>query len=259
MQFKRMLILMLGLFVALDLFLYVSWQQGFQNNVDVNAPSSDIIQEMKKQNITLPRVSQKTYEMSYMAAESDTNLSGSARLYGGMLNYNIKDGALNLNFRGDGRGSLESGDSYYRAEIEKWGYQYNHLLSQAKDVHGGQTYAAYSQTALGWPVLAKTGLLEVTYDRTSHQGTVVQHRLSAVERLRESEDTISEQAAIEDLYRYNVLNSGDKLSTGELGYDVADHYDGKDIYQPVWLFLNTNKNGDKSLLKVNAFTGEQVS
>lgn len=51
MQFKRIKILMLVLFVLLDIFLFNWWRAGQTTNEQVADANADIIAEMKKQNI----------------------------------------------------------------------------------------------------------------------------------------------------------------------------------------------------------------
>ena len=67
MQFKRIKILMLVLFVLLDIFLFNWWRAGQTTNEQVADANADIIAEMKKQNIVLPTFSRSVQYNSYIA------------------------------------------------------------------------------------------------------------------------------------------------------------------------------------------------
>ncbi len=51
-----------------------------------------------------------------------------------------------------------------------------------------------------------------------------------VERLRDARATITEEDAIIALYRYNEIDSGDRLSKGYLSYDRTLTVNGYDIF-----------------------------
>jgi regulatory protein YycI of two-component signal transduction system YycFG len=44
-----------------------------------------------------------------------------------------------------------------------------------------------------------------------------------------------------------------------LSYDSALKVNGYDIYTPVWLFVVTHSDGERDTLKINAFTGDNLS
>ncbi|MFH0349955.1 hypothetical protein ACG92U_09475 [Leuconostoc citreum] len=69
MQFKRIKILMLVLFVLLDIFLFNWWRAGQTTNEQVADANADIIAEMKKQNIVLPTFSRSVQYNSYIAVQ----------------------------------------------------------------------------------------------------------------------------------------------------------------------------------------------
>ena len=257
MQFKRITVLMLILFVLLDIFLFNWWQAGRVAPTQVADANANIILEMKKQNIKLPSFSTTIKYKSYLAAQhakkaeitrlpsdlSTTNEGDSETLVG---EFRTTKG---LKTRGGEPTSLSPNVIAYDA-----GYRYNPILT-ANKTNGDKVY---SQVANGLPVMTESGTMVFRYDKNGKPTKVVKRQLINTQKLRDDRPLISEEEAIVALYRYNEIDSGDRLSEGYLYYDKILTVNGYDIYLPVWAF-EAYSGDEKYILKINAFTGDNLS
>ena len=264
MQFKRLKILMIILFISLDTFLFVWWRSNRPDNVQVTDANTSIIAEMKHQNIQLSKFSTKIPYANYLAGKQSNKLIS---LSGKVTGYeaNIKNQKLSVNFNTPqsikNSGSKNETSKYIGGQIDPTalaysaGYQYNKILSYEQ----GAKQGIYSQEIDKLPVVSQQGLFVVNYDKDGKATGFTQTKISNVTELRDERVTLSEEDAIVSLYRFNELNSGDKLSKGMLSYDSALKVNGYDIYTPVWLFVVTHSDGERDALKINAFTGDNLS
>lgn len=257
MQFKRIKVLMLILFILLDIFLFNWWQAGRVAPNQVADANANIILEMKKQNITLPSFSTAIKYKSYIAAQhaqkevmtrlpSDLNITteGDSEMLVGEFrttkSMKTRDGAPT---------SLSPTVIAYDA-----GYRYNPILTANKN-NGDKVY---SQVIDGLPVMTESGTMVFQYDKNGKPVKVIKRELYHSQKLRDDRPLISEEEAIVSLYRYNEIDSGDRLSNGYLYYDKTLTVNGYDIYLPVWTF-ELSSGHDKTILKINAFTGDNLS
>lgn len=257
MQFKRITVLMLILFVLLDIFLFNWWQAGRVAPTQVADANANIILEMKKQNIKLPSFSTTIKYKSYLAAQhakkaeitrlpsdlSTTNEGDSETLVG---EFRTTKG---LKTRGGEPTSLSPNVIAYDA-----GYRYNPILT-ANKTNGDKVY---SQVVNGLLVMTESGTMVFRYDKNGKPTKVVKRQLINTQKLRDDRPLISEEEAIVALYRYNEIDSGDRLSEGYLYYDKILTVNGYDIYLPVWAF-EAYSGDEKYILKINAFTGDNLS
>ncbi|MBZ6003642.1 two-component system regulatory protein YycI [Leuconostoc gelidum subsp. aenigmaticum] len=253
MQFKRIKILMLILFFLLDIFLLNWWRSGEVSQERVTDANTDIISEMKKQKIKLPKFGTSLHYSSYVAAQY-----GDRREMSLPAGLDVSTGA-NTNtvfakfkrdlFKKNGTGSDESVLSTYSA-----GYQFNPVLTANKTNRD----RVYSQRVEGLPVIADSGIMTFQYNKSGKPVGFTKRQLVNIERLRDDRATITEEEAIISLYRYNEIDSGDSLSKGYLSYDRTLTVNGYDIFLPVWVFEAYSGN-EKYVLKINAFTGDNLS
>lgn len=257
MQFKRITVLMLILFVLLDIFLFNWWQAGRVAPIQVADANANIILEMKKQNIKLPSFSTTIKYKSYLAAQH-AKKSEITRLPSDLATTTAGDAeelvgefrtAKGLKPRDGEPTSLSPNVIAYDA-----GYRYNPILT-ANKTNGDKVY---SQVVNGLPVMEEPGTMVFHYDKKGKPINVVKRQLINSQKLRDDRPLISEEEAIVALYRYNELDSGDRLSEGYLYYDKILTVNGYDIYLPVWAF-EAHSGRDKYILKINAFTGDNLS
>lgn len=257
MQFKRLKVLMLILFFLLDIFLLNWWRAGQVPNEQVTDANANIIAEMKKQKIYLPKFSSTVQYSGYIAAQRGNEKTMDLPS-GLIINSNGQSDVVTIKLKKPELPKKEKNsatNSYNPLTIaHRGGYHYNPILTA--DQSDSET--VYSQRISGLPVISKNGTMTFQYNKEGNITGFVQRQIINVQRLRDERATITEEEAIVALYRYNELDSGDRLSAGYLSYDRSLTVNGYDIYLPVWAF-EAQSGHEKYILKINAFTGDNLS
>ncbi|HBO55782.1 MAG: two-component system regulatory protein YycI [Leuconostoc mesenteroides] len=266
MQFRRLKILMTMLFIFLDVFLFFWWRSNQRPSIKVTDANANIISEIKNQKIKVANFSTSVTYASYLAGKRSNSLMSTIDKLSN-FNANINNQTLYVTFNKTsqlGRGNTSSSSSGKKAAADdveaskiarNAGYRYNPILSKI-NVKNRVTYSQYIDNL---PVIAKQGLMIFNKDKDRKVTDFTQTKITKVTVLRDERATITEEAAIVALYKFNELNSGDKLSKGALSYDTSVKVNGYDIYLPVWVFVVTHANGSTGILKINAFTSENLS
>lgn len=257
MQIRQIKILMLILFVLLDIFLFNWWRAGEISGTQVSDANADMITEMRNQNIKLPSFSRTVKYSSYIAAEKMKKDNMSKLPNGLVIERSNDETELVARIKVDKNQSKQSSGSSDNSTIKKiadeFGYTYN-PISTAQQNNDNKIY---SQSINGLPVLSSAGTLTFNHSKDGFTN-LTKRELTNIQKLRDDRPTITEEEAIVALYRYNEINSGDVLSSGDLFYYQSLSVNGYDIYLPVWAF-NVEKNHQKSILKINAFTGDNLT
>lgn len=264
MQFKRMKILMMILFIVLNIFLFVWWRNNQRPTLKVTDANATIISEIRNQKIKVSKFSTSVVYASYLAGKRSTNLMSTVEKLSN-YNANIDNRTLfvslnkasqsakqSSNFSGKSNSSNINEETKIAHHV---GYRYNSVLSKANM----KNRSTYSQYIDGLPVVAKYGLMIFNTDKDERVTSFTQTKISDISVLRDERATITEEEAIVALYKFNELGGGDQLSKGTLSYDTSLNVNGYDIYTPVWVFVVTHKDSSRVLLKVNAFTGDNLS
>lgn len=263
MQFRRLKILMMMLFIFLDVFLFFWWRSNQRPSIKVTDANANIISEIKNQKIKVANFSTSVTYASYLAGKRSNSLMSTIDKLSN-FNANINNQTLYVTFNKTsqlGRGNTSSGKKAATDDVEaskiarNAGYRYNPILSKV-NVKNRVTYSQYIDNL---PVIAKQGLMIFNKDKDHKVTDFTQTKITKITVLRDERATITEEAAIVALYKFNELNSGDKLSKGVLSYDTSVKVNGYDIYLPVWVFVVTHAKGNTGLLKINAFTGDNLS
>ncbi|CAM3176386.1 two-component system regulatory protein YycI [Leuconostoc rapi] len=257
MQFKRLKVLMLVLFFLLDIFLLNWWRAGQVPNEQITDANANIITEMKKQKIHLPKFSTTVQYSGYIAAQRGDK--GTMTLPSGLnVTTNSQSDTVTVKLKTPELPKKEtviSANSHNPLTIaNRGGYRYNPVLTADKT----NSDSVYSQRIRGLPVISDNGTMTFQYNKEGKITGFVQRQIVNVQRLRDDRATITEEEAIVALYRYNELDSGDRLSSGYLSYDKSLTVNGYDIYLPVWAF-EAHSGNEKYILKINAFTGDNLS
>ncbi|MEX0380055.1 two-component system regulatory protein YycI [Leuconostoc sp. MS02] len=253
MQFKRIKILMLILFFLLDIFLLNWWRSGQVPQEQVTDANTNIISEMKKQKIQLPKFGTAVHYSGYVAAQHGDRHEMSLP-----SNIDITSGnhstTVVAKFKQDISKKIGTNASETVLAAYSAGYRYNPVLTADKT----NSDRVYSQRIEGLPVLADSGIMTFQYNKSGRLTGFTKRQLVNIEKLRDARATITEEDAIIALYRYNEIGSGDRLSKGYLSYDRTLTVNGYDIFLPVWAFEAYSGN-EKYVLKINAFTGDNLS
>lgn len=251
------------LFIFLDVFLFFWWRSNQRPSIKVTDANANIISEIKNQKIKVANFSTSVTYASYLAGKRSNSLMSTIDKLSN-FNANVNNQTLYVTFNKTsqlGRGNASSGKKAATDDVEaskiarNAEYRYNPILSKV-NVKNRVTYSQYIDNL---PVIAKQGLMIFNKDKDHKVTDFTQTKITKITVLRDERATITEEAAIVALYKFNELNSGDKLSKGILSYDTSVKVNGYDIYLPVWVFVVTHANGNTGLLKINAFTGDNLS
>ncbi|KGB49767.1 hypothetical protein LH61_08700 [Leuconostoc mesenteroides P45] len=263
MQFRRLKILMTMLFIFLDVFLFFWWRSNQGSSTKVTDANANIISEIKNQKIKIANFNTSVTYASYLAGKQSNNLMSTIDKLSN-FDVNINNQTLYVTFNKTsqlGRGNTSSSKKAATDDVEaskiarNAGYRYNPILSKV-NVKNRVTYSQYIDNL---PVIAKQGLMIFNKDKDRKVTDFTQTKITKVTVLRDERATITEEAAIVALYKFNELNSGDKLSRGVLSYDTSVKVNSYDIYLPVWVFVVTHADGSTGILKINAFTSDNLS
>ncbi|CAM2841019.1 two-component system regulatory protein YycI [Dellaglioa algida] len=262
MDFKRIEIIFIIVFLGLNIFLFTSLRQN--QKIEISSSSSagttktgTTLKEMREDNIKYGSVSNKVGTGVYIANKaSDSLKNDTAQLQEQVTTY--KDNTLSGVFVTpisilDGVNPNKTIDKTIvdnkKLILHGADYRYNDSLSTDTEV-------VYSQVVYGKMVYADVGLIKFTIKENKVVG-YSQTYMANTEKLRENESIISQQQAILILYQYNQFVSASKVKWSEMGYAELLSLDKKySVYIPVWIVAIKNpSNGAIQYKQVNAFSG----
>ncbi|MGV0168424.1 two-component system regulatory protein YycI [Furfurilactobacillus sp. WILCCON 0119] len=262
MDFRKIQWIFIVAFVAIDIFLFVSWQKS-DSTVTESAQhtgndASTIIHEMRDDGITFSSPSTKEAEGYYVSTKPGLE--------------KLRAGATNLSYQ-DVRFNSTELTSYLHQTltVTKGSAQValNRFIKNPTNVVAGDEYV-YS------PELSKVSENEVVYVQKLPSGTIMapsgqlRFRVGAKEQvlsytqsyvvqaktLREKTTTISQQKALIWLYQYNELANNTKVVWSKLAYSRLLKVTNNNVYVPTWFVaLKSKSTGNVVIKRVNAFTG----
>ncbi|MHC9537507.1 two-component system regulatory protein YycI [Dellaglioa sp. BT-FLS60] len=262
MDFKRIEIIFIIVFLGLNIFLFTSLRQNQQieisSNSSVGTTKTDTtLKEMQEDNIKYGHVSGKKGLGVYMSNKTSDSLDKDrSQLQDQATMY--KDNTLSGNFVTpisvlDGMNPSKTIDkailSNHKLILHGSDYRYNASLSTDKDL-------VYSQVVYNKMVFSDVGLIKFTIKNNKITG-YSQTYMAKTEKLRENESIISQRQAILILYQYNQLASKSQVKWSKLGYAELLSLDKKySVYIPVWIVaIKNSSNGSIQYKQVNAFSG----
>ncbi|WP_261807228.1 two-component system regulatory protein YycI [Lapidilactobacillus luobeiensis] len=260
MDFRRIELIFLIVFVALDIFLFASFTQNDSSTpytTTTNLSDSEAIaQDMKEDHITVGKLSDANDEGFYLASETtDTLVKGLPQLTGQTTSYNYRTHKLTSQFNTP----LTYSKEHLISELKKF------IKSGTNILHGAEySYIAgmsdpkntlvFAQKIKQGVVLDPQGTLTFNVNNDVVTG-YTQTYLPNVTVLREKQATISAQDAIQLLYTSSELVANSKIVWYRLGYSELTEVRGSVIYVPVWNVMIQHKGTkNESLKKVNALT-----
>ncbi|MFD1671363.1 two-component system regulatory protein YycI [Agrilactobacillus yilanensis] len=262
MDFKRLELILLAVFVALDIFLFVSYNQN-QNvffATDVSQSTTESLrQDMKDDDITIPnKLSNKAQSGYYLASRSNEKLSNqSGRLTGQNFNVN-SDGELTSRFyqpvdykKGQALTAAKALLKEHNRILYGHSYKYVPELSNSSQL-------VFTQKHNGHPVFDVKARLIFQLDDNTITGYTQQYVDNFIV-LREKNTVISAKAAINNLYTNSEIPTNSTVVWYRLAYYGFLDAKGSTIYIPTW-YIGVKDNSTKTVTQkqINGFTGALI-
>jgi regulatory protein YycI of two-component signal transduction system YycFG len=262
MPFRAVRWILVVLFILLDIFLFIWWQDGQAADQKTSQNAQNMIAEIRRQNIDIPPLSDEKSGGYYLAAKQGVNFKPLAEvktMQKAKMRLDIKQSQVNL--RPSGKWVLSRQQEFVdalktdeRLTLAQ-DYTFSAMLSNIQSQDSRITTYTAIQTYDDLPILSEKAQLRLqTKNRQVTSGTLQQ--LHDFEYLRDERPLISQETAIVSLYRYNTLKKGDHVKQMTLGYADLVSVNGYEIFVPVWAVWVQNDDQDSRLLMVNAFTSE---
>ncbi|GEL15008.1 two-component system regulatory protein YycI [Pediococcus cellicola] len=260
MDFKRIELIFLTAFAALDIFLVISF---FQNNSDVHSTSrgvnhnATILKEMREDSISFSAPSNKKGQGNYISTQTAGNkqfkkkmqaLTGqSAKMvndeiistFNNPITLNPKNPEKTLDTVVKDPNQIANGKYY----------EYDEKTSTDSQI-------IYTQKYAGKRVFSKSGQIRFKVNEDNQVVGYTQGYLTDANPLREKQDTISQERAIIWLYQYNEVPNDSVIKWSRLGYTRLLSIKKGSVYVPTW-YIAVHGKGSASLqyYRINAFTG----
>lgn len=262
MNFRRIQWIFLIAFIAIDIFLLISWQQSDATVKETSPRSANsattILREMRGDGITFSTLSNKEAQGYYVSGKT-----GLARL---------KTGAQNLTYQEYRFTSTEMTSTLHQTLVinpKSPQTQLNRFIKSGANVTAGNDYVysaelsrvaanevVYVQVVPSGTIMAPSGQLRFRVGDKNQVIGYTQSYVSNVEPLREKTTTISQQKALIWLYQYNELPNNSRVVWSRLAYSRLLRVSDNNVYVPTWFIALRSKSTNNVVIKrVNAFTG----
>lgn len=261
MDFKRLELILLAVFVALDVFLFVSYNQSqdvfFASDVSQSGTES-LRQDMKDDDITVGKMSGETRTGYYLASRPNTRLAANSERLTGQNASVDSDGELTSRFyqpvsykKGK---AVDAAKSLLRTRnriLFGRSYTYAPDLSSSSQV-------VFVQQHNGLPVFDSKARIAFQLDDDTITG-YSQRYIDHFTVLREKNTVISEKEAISNLYTDSEIPANSTVTWGALAYYGFLDAKGSTIYIPTW-YIGVKDNSTKNVTEkqINGFTGALI-
>lgn len=254
MDFRRIEMIFLIVFIALNVFLGISFFQSQQVDLaSAGSGTTEILQDIKRDDIKLPKLSTAPARGAYLASTQASPLrQDAAALKDQTLRFSADD-PLTLNATLTTPLSVKTGTA---AKLRRWVKQADHV------VHGrGYVFQAALSTATSYVFAQKIAGKLVNDPRAQLTLHVADGRLTGYTQtylqnlvtLRDKVTLCTAQDAVTTLYRENEIASNSKVLWVRLSYTYLLNAKGSTVYVPAWS-VGIESQGAKNLTvkKVNA-------
>lgn len=255
MNFKRIMLIFLVIFVFIDGFLFFSYNRSTVGDSSTNG--NNVLDEMRKDQIAFSKPSNDAHYGYYFSAtltndlrQNATNLQQQTYHFSGTELISQFKEPITADNSGDLKKAVDKVVSNASLVSHGSEYRYSKQLSN-------QDQLIYVQRVAKGPVYSKDGQLRFTISDNHRVIGYSQSYLDNVDLLREKTKTISEERALTWLYQYNEIPNGTKVTWANLAYTRLTTARGKAVFLPTWVFALKPNNSDTVVMKrVNAYTGE---
>ncbi|MFD1125138.1 two-component system regulatory protein YycI [Lentilactobacillus raoultii] len=258
MNFKRIEIIFLVTFIAIDIFLFGMFEQNMSmqtENVAQGDSDSKIVKEMKDDQIKVGGLSKKKSFAYYLSGTQNDTLRSQM---GQLLNQTPHYAGYELD--SEFKNPVKVDQNNPEQTIDKllmdptfvaFGdqYQYSKELSTPRSI-------VYIQKAMGGLMYSTEAQIRFTLNGNHQIISYTQSYLQDIKSLREKSETISETRALIWLYQYNEIPNNTKVAWTKLGYTKLLSIDNDRVFIPTWIIAIKPQNSPQvQLKKINAFTG----
>lgn len=257
MNFRRIQLIFLAIFIAMDVFLFLSFNRSSVDNSDA-AGSNNVLEEMRKDQITFSKPTTKTHEGFYFSANNGSELRQASS---GLEQQSLRFSGSEL--VSEFKKPVKLGNGSVKAALDKIvdnplliakgdDYSYSSQLSSDTEI-------IYVQRVAKGPVYSHYGQIRFAVNGQHRVIGYSQNYLENVKLLKEASKTIDEERALTWLYQYNEIPNGAKISWSNLSYTRLLTARGQYVFIPTWVFAVKISNSSTVVLKrVNAYTGEVI-
>ncbi len=257
MDFKRIEWIFLLVFFAVNIFLGISFYQSQEVDQAVSeSTTSEIVEDIQRDQIKLPKLSTKTPTGGYLASQANTALLANRnRLQGQTLNFNGNRLTAVLH-------TPLALKKAKQVTLRKWlqdpthalfgtQYRYSESLSTPNKL-------VFCQQIQGHKIYDKRA--QITF--TINAGKMVSYTQTYIAKmavLKSDVKLTSARDAVVALYKDNELTNGATVKWVELAYNYLLDTKGSTVYVPAW-FVGVQNQGSKSVTikRLNAITKTAV-
>lgn len=264
MNFKRIQWIFLIAFLAIDIFLLVSFTSNtkFETTTDRSSNNETAtLREMKDDSITVGHLSNKSATGYYISSSDNDQL----QKYTGQLKNqddHYSNGSITSTFSRPVMISKQNPDSSIQKKILNdngrviFGSRYTYNADLSKEE---ENTIVYTQKGPDHSILSSDGQIRFSVANGNQVTGYTQTYLNKVTPLREKETTISQKKAVIWLYQHNEIANNSKVKWTQLGYTKFLTLKGHNVYIPTWQIGIQTKGADGVQVKrINAFTGTLI-
>ncbi|MFD1471909.1 two-component system regulatory protein YycI [Companilactobacillus mishanensis] len=259
MDFRRIEIIFLVVFLSLDAFLLVSFHNSQQVISNSTSGVTSTVTDMRKRNISFGKLDKTTGNAYYLGAQPDNVLASNiSQLRGQEVQYNQTTHKITSTLTDP----ISITSSNKVTKLDKF-------LKNKTNIIKGKAYEYAPQLSSKTSIVyAETSDLGDMYDKTGQivfsvaNNRVISYTQTYVNNLQilhEKQATKSERDVITTLYSNSEIPNNSKISYANMAYTKLLTAKNSTIYIPVWFITIHNKDSKvDTIKKVNAFTGNII-
>ncbi|KRN28665.1 yycH family protein [Lactobacillus selangorensis] len=260
MDFKRIEMIFLAVFIALDVFLFVTLKQSRQP-IELSGnqtQTTSLASELRSDGISIKHTLAKTHQQGYYLASS--NRPALAAQVRELENQHVTLSNNNTTLTSRLVEPLNFKSGQATTAIDKF-RQDKHNVAFGKDYQyvpelSTSTEIVYAQKVPNGVLLDGDG--QITFQKHKNMITgYIQTYSATITTLREKENTISAKEAVNTLYTHNEIPNNTIIQGMKLGYTKLMDVKGSTVYIPAW-YVSLESKASKNVTnkRVNAFSGE---
>ncbi|WP_413628014.1 two-component system regulatory protein YycI [Fructilactobacillus vespulae] len=259
MNFRRIQEIFLLAFIVIDIFLFMMTKNNnIQNDTNTANSSSSIIKEMKRDNISIGKLSEKVGIGYYLSATRDGELENQINTLKNQTAQLEDDDTLASTFKNEIKVDDDHPENKINDLLKKKGFVLNGDSYVYNEALSTKTKVVYDQKAIKGVFDNDESHLIFNVSHDHYLTGYSQQKLTDVKILHEKADLISQERAVIWLYQYNGVPNNSKITRAHLAYSKMLHINGKDVYIPTWIITTKSKtNGKEQVHRINAFNGSE--
>lgn len=263
MDFKRIEWIFLVAFIAIDVFLFVSFTTNNQFTTTTSTGSSresTILKEMKDDSITVNTLSAKRSSGYYISSDGgDILTTQSEQLTNQSIRFN-DDELIGTFTRPITIDENDPSKVLNRIVANKNRISFgSHYVYDAQLTASASDTIVYVQKGPGKNVFSSDGVIRFKQNSKNQITGYTQTYMHAIKTLREKEATISQKKAVIWLYQHNEIPNNSKIRWAKLGYTKLLSLKGNTVYIPTWVInIQTKNTAGSQTKRINAFTGTLI-